>query len=73
MAQVLFIAYITQICITLIGMLGISLWIVDAPDQERHGPEWAKRRKFLNVFGTTMLVLMLFTLALAIISQIRSI
>lgn len=73
MADVLFIAYITQICITLIGMLGISLWIVDAPDQERRGPEWSKRRRFLNCFGLTMLVLMLITLVLTIIFKIYSI
>ena len=72
MAQALFIAYITQICITLIGMLGISLWVVDAPDQERKGPEWSKRRRFLEAFGITMLVLMLFTLAFAIILKIHS-
>lgn len=73
MADALFIAYITQICITLAGMLGISLWIVDAPDQERQGPEWSKRRRFLNCFGLTMLVLMLITLVLAIIFKIYSI
>ena len=73
MAQALFIAYITQICITLAGMLGISLWVVDAPDQERHGPEWSKRRRFLLNFGFSMLYLMLFTLSLAIILKIRSI
>lgn len=73
MAQVLFIAYITQICITLSGMLGLSLWIVDAEDIERHGPEWQRRRRFFNKFGFTMLYLMLFTLALAIIFKIKSV
>lgn len=73
MAQVLFIAYITQICITLSGMLGLSLWIVDAEDIERHGPEWQRRRRFLNKFGFAMLCLMLFTLALAIIFKIKSV
>lgn len=73
MAQALFIAYITQICITLAGMLGISLWVVDAPDQERHGPEWSKRIRFLHTFAASMLVLMLFTLSFAIILKIRSI
>ena len=72
MAQALFIAFITQICITLCGTLGISLWIVDAPDIERHGPEWQKRRRFFLNFGFSMLYLMLFTLALAIILHIKA-
>lgn len=73
MANVFFIAYITQICITLCGMLGLSLWIVDAEDIERHGPEWQRRRRFFNKFGFAMLYLMMFTLALAILSKIHNI
>ena len=73
MAQVLFIAFITQICITLSGLLGLSLWVVDAPDVERKGPEWSKRLRFFNCFGFAMAFLMLITVIVAITLKVYSI
>lgn len=73
MVSAFFIAFCTQIVITLSGLLGISLWVVDAPDRERWGPEFQKRHRFFNYFGFSMAVLMLFTLAFAILSKIHNI
>ena len=72
MAQTLFIAYITQLCITLCAMLGLSLWVVDAEDFERHGPEWSRRYRFLVRFGGVMASLMVATLIFAVITKICS-
>lgn len=72
MAQILFIAYITQLCVTLCAMLGLSLWVVDADDSERHGPEWSRRYRFLVIFGGAMASLMVATLILAAITKICS-
>ena len=73
MAQALFIAFITQICITLSGMLGLSLWVVNASDVDRRGPEWSKRLRFFNCFGFAMAFLMLMTVIIAITLKVNSI
>lgn len=73
MADILFIAFLTQCIITMGVLLGYSLWIVDSPDIERRGPIWQSRYKQMTTIGGVMAVLMLFTLAFAILSKIHSI
>lgn len=71
MADILFIAFVTQCIITMSSLLGYSLWIVDAPDIERRGPTWKHRYKQMTIFGGVMAVLMLATLIFAIIFKVN--
>ena len=72
-SEILFVAYIAQMCCTLIGLLCMSLRITEAQDIERRGPEWSRRIRFMNTFAGTMAILMAVTLVGAIITNIYNI